>query len=993
MPKRFGFALVAALCLSGFSVGAQTFDPDHVSPADRVQGAIDDDVRVTLAGNRHVLARAEYDTGRMAATEPMQRIQLMLRGDDSQQQALETLLAAQQDPLSPLYRHWLTPEEFGSRFGISDNDLRAVVSWLEDKGFQVEPVPAGRRMLVFSGNVGQVESAFHTDMHTYLVNGKLHHANATDPQIPAALAPVIGGFVSLHDFVSQPQHAPAMPAVKPEHSAPDFTSSGTHYLAPGDFATIYDLAPLYAASTNGTGYSIAIAGRSDINLSDVQTFRSQFGLPAKNPQFIVNGTDPGIVSGDQDESTLDVEWAGAVAPDAAVEFVESASTSSSDGVALSSQYIVNENLAPVMSLSYGSCEAANGTSGNQFWNALWQQAAAQGMSVFVAAGDSGAAGCDSASETTAVYGKAINGLCSSPYSTCVGGTEFNDTANPSQYWSSSNTAGTYASALSYIPENVWNESGLASGGSDLWAGGGGASIVYSKPSWQTGTGVPAQNQRYVPDVALAAAGHDGYLVVLDGDLYVFSGTSCAAPSFAALATLVVEREGARLGNMNPTLYTLGAGQATGATHVFHDVTSGNNSVPGLAGFSATTGYDPVTGWGSVDANQLVSAWPGAVKSSPSFQFAPLSPTSLTEGASASLKITLNTSGGFNAAVALTAASLPNGLTASFSPATIPAPGAGATSMSSTLTLAATSQLTAGVYNITISGTSGTISQSAALSVTVTSKCSYTISPTSVQQPSTAGTYSFSVTAPASCSWTVTNNSSSWITIKSGATGTANGQVSYSLSANTGAARTGSLTAAGATFQVVQTAATAANANFTLNPSSANVSANGGNEAVVLEAPSVSSKWTAQSNATWITIPAASASGAGSAYVSYLVAANTSTTPRSGTLTIAGLTFTVTQAAVTCNYSLEAGSETSTGFSLSVITPSGCAWTAVSNTPSWLTIKSGATGNGGGTVTVAVQPNTGTSPRTGSLTVAGWNVEVTEQANAAAHTVRMLSGIR
>ncbi len=215
----------------------------------------------------------------------------------------------------------------------------------------MEEVTAGRRSIIFSGTAAQVQAAFHTEIRTYNIRGQVHHANATDPEIPVALAQVVGGVVSLHDFHSEPMHASAR---KP---SPEFTSGGSHYLAPADFATIYDLAPLYQQSINGNGQSIAIVGRSNIKIADVRQFRTAFGLPANDPQIIVNGADPGIVSsGEETEADLDVEWSGAVARNATIKFVVSKSTNSSDGVDLSAQYIVNHNLAPVMSTSFGLCE-------------------------------------------------------------------------------------------------------------------------------------------------------------------------------------------------------------------------------------------------------------------------------------------------------------------------------------------------------------------------------------------------------------------------------------------------------------------------------------------------------------------------------------------------------------------------------------------------------------------------------------------------------------
>jgi hypothetical protein len=244
MKISSGLALTArlfsALCLFDLSLDAQaTLDLSHVRPNDHVLGRVDEDVLVKLRGSRHPLARGQYDAGRVAPETRMERIQMVLQPDPAQQQALETLLAAQQDPESPYYHQWLTPDEFGRRFGVSENDLRALVEWLEAKGFVVEPVAVGRRVLVFSGTVSQVEVAFHTEIHMYRVNGELHRANATDPEIPGAFAAVVGGVVSLHDFGAKPLHVIAAAGL-----GPDFTTGSAHYLAPADFATIYNLGPL-----------------------------------------------------------------------------------------------------------------------------------------------------------------------------------------------------------------------------------------------------------------------------------------------------------------------------------------------------------------------------------------------------------------------------------------------------------------------------------------------------------------------------------------------------------------------------------------------------------------------------------------------------------------------------------------------------------------------------------------------------------------------------
>ncbi len=684
--------------------------PPFVQVRDRITSFIDDDQRVTLRGNVHPLVQAQYDAGAVAPDFPMEHMLLTLLPDSTQQDILNQLIDAQNNPESPYYHQWLTPEQYGERFGISDADTAQVVAWLQEQGMEVEEVTAGRRAIVFSGTAALVQAAFHTSIHTYKIGDEVHHANAKDPEIPAALVQVVGGVVSLHDFHSEPMHG----LVRKPSPSPDFSNGGSYYLAPADFATIYDLVPLYQQSINGTGQSVAIVARSNIKIADVRQFRTFFGLPANDPQIIVNGTDPGIwSSGEETEADLDVEWSGAVGRNATIKFVVSKSTNSSDGVDLSAQYIVNHNLAPVMSTSFGLCEAALGSSGNSFLNSLWQQAASEGITVFVSSGDSSAAGCDSAAASTATHGRGVNGLCSTPYSVCVGGNEFHDISKPALYWSASNASGTQASALSYIPEGVWNESGPGDG---LWASGGGASSTYAKPSWQAGTGVPADGKRDVPDVALTAAGHDGYLIYQNGGLYVVGGTSAASPSFAGVMALVVQNAAALQGNANTTFYSLASKQRAGGASVFHDIAMGNNSVPGQTGFNATAGYDQATGLGSIDASVLVNHWSDATPlQTPTFH-ATTSANSLsvTAGSNDSITLKVTASGGFNAAVSFSVTGLPSGVSSVFTRVTLSAPGSG----SSVLKITASGSAKAGTYSATLSATSGSTKQQMPLSVTV-----------------------------------------------------------------------------------------------------------------------------------------------------------------------------------------------------------------------------------------------------------------------------------
>ena len=689
----------------------------------RISSAIDDHRTVTLTGNRHPLARPEFDAGATAPDFRMDRMILVLQPDAATQASLESLIAAQHDPASPQFQRWLDPAAFETHAGNSENDVARIAEWLTSHGFSIDEIPAGRRSIVFSGNAAQVEAAFHTQIRTYRVASELHHANSSDPQIPEAMAGVVAGVVSMHDFRRSPMHSKLV-------AAPQYTSGSAHYLAPADFAAIYDVAPLYTSGINGAGQTIAIVGRTNIHVADITAFRSQFGLPVNNPTVIVNGTDPGVVSTDEEsEADLDVEWSGAVAQMATVKFVVSASTNTTDGVDLSAQYIVSNNLAPVLSVSFGSCESQMGSADRAFYSNLWQQAAAQGITAFIASGDSGAAGCDSPSETTATGGQAVNGLCSSIYSVCVGGTEFNEAGNTNLYWSTTNNAAG-ASALSYIPEVAWNES-ASNGGSDLWATGGGASAYYSKPSWQSGPGVPADSRRDVPDVALTTAGHDGYLVDILGSYYIISGTSAASPSFAGLMALVNQKTGARQGNINTTLYPLAALAVSGGAPVFHSITGGNNTVPGVTGFTAGPHYNQATGLGSPDAFLLVNHWTDATTgpppSNPAFTLSAGASASIAPSGHGTVTVTTAVSGGFNAAIALSISGLPSGVTAAFAPSTLAAPGSG----SSTLTLTATTSAAPGSYTLTISGSGGGLQKTSSLSLTVTTPFKVTPSVSSV----------------------------------------------------------------------------------------------------------------------------------------------------------------------------------------------------------------------------------------------------------------------
>ena len=585
----------------------------------RIVGQIKNEERVTLPNTAPALVKRSVDTGRMNGGQNLGRMILQLSPTPDQEQAAAQLVSDLHDPSSPMFHKWLTPAQFGQSYGVAIEDATKVQTWLEQQGFTVHELAQSRRFIVFSGTVAQVESAFSTQMHSYEYNANKFISNATDIQIPAALQPVVNGIVRLH---SDPRAPSAYLGTKVhfKKNGTNFTfDDGTHYLTPADFAKIYNVQPLYDAGIDGTGQSIAIVGRSNISIPDIEQFRSLLGLPANDPQVIVNGDDPGQTLGDFTESMLDVTWSGAVAPKAQVLFVVSQSNFS-DGIDVSAAYIVDHNLAPVMSTSYGSCEALLG-SGNTFYNALWQQAAAQGITSFVSAGDNGGAGCDAPGGGSYSSGTlAVNGISSTPYNVSVGGTQFDDAANPDLYWRSVTDTDpiTGLSALGYIPEKVWNESSNDPTAVGLWAGSGGVSSKYSKPDWQAATGVPNDGKRDLPDLSLTAAGHDGYLVCLYGNcsqgdyFFAFGGTSASSPAMAGIMALVNQSlAGQPQGIANYVLYKLAA-----IPGVYHDIVNGNNMVPDpsgqyTVGYSAGPGYDLATGLGSFDANALVTNWPVA----------------------------------------------------------------------------------------------------------------------------------------------------------------------------------------------------------------------------------------------------------------------------------------------------------------------------------------------------------------------------------------------
>jgi subtilase family serine protease len=601
----------------------------HTAVQNRIVSNIDETSRVPLQHAVSPRALVARDMGSAPGNRTLSTLTMHFGMTSAQQAALTQLLVDLQNPSSPNYHQWLTPEQFKAQFGLSASDLAKVTSWLTKQGFTITGTARSSTFVTFTGTVAQVQQAFGTSIHSVSVDGEQHIANLTDPVLPAAIAGVVSNISGLNDFKLR-SRARVRTVAAPAAVQPRYTSSttGNHYIAPGDFNTIYDVSPLLQSSITGSGVRIAVMGQTDISLTDVAAFRSASGLPANNPTVVLSGPDPGTVSSDVDEAQLDVEWSGAVAPSASIIFVNS-----TDVLNTSLVQAIDNNIAPVISISYGLCENSSSLAALNSFNQLFQQANAQGITIVGPAGDSGATDCDF-QFTTASQGLAVDFPASSPFVTGAGGTMFNEgsTTGATPYWSASNGS-TSGSAISYIPETVWNETSSANG---LAAGGGGASAFFAKPSWQVGSGVPADSSRDVPDISLnAASGHDGYLFCSKGsctnntyrdaagNLNVVGGTSVAAPTFAGILALVNQKIGPGptgaygIGNANPAIY--GLANSTYYNLVFHDITSGNNDSPcdlgtpncpngGNIGYTATQGYDLATGWGSIDVAELANKW-------------------------------------------------------------------------------------------------------------------------------------------------------------------------------------------------------------------------------------------------------------------------------------------------------------------------------------------------------------------------------------------------
>jgi regulation of enolase protein 1 (concanavalin A-like superfamily) len=630
MFRKTGFLAVVVLgaLAAASSAFAQVESSAHARP--RITQGIDEANRVTLRGNTRPEAVLANDRGLVANGFPMEHMLLQLKRSSEQEQALEQFLKELHTAGSPNFHHWLTAQEFGERFGLAKPDLDLITAWLQSHGFHVNVVYPSGMLIDFSGTAAEVRQAFQTGIHHLFVKGEKHVANVSDPQVPAALAPLVAGIVSLHDFRPNAMHKMHQP--RSQFTFQDQYGFDTYAVVPADLAKIYNLNPLFSAGISGQGQTIVLIEDTDVfTAADWSTFRSAFGLssytsasftqvhpPAPPSQPGNNCGAPGVISPNDAEAILDAEWASASAPSAAIEMAACADTATTFGGLIALQNLINASSAPpsIMSISYGQCETVNGAAANASYNSAYQQAVAEGVSVFVAAGDSGAAGCDN-SVAVATHGIAVNAFASTPNNVAVGGTDFSDTFSGTNvtYWNSSNTSA-FGSALSYIPEIPWNDScagqlvsayegyTLTYGSSSFCndptigsllqttvAGGGGPSqcatgapyinsVVsgtcagWPKPSWQSVLGNPNDGVRDTPDVSLFAA--DG----LWSHFYVFcwsntaqggatcgsdpsawsgaGGTSFASPIMAGIQALINQKAGGPQGNPAPVYYQLAA---------------------------------------------------------------------------------------------------------------------------------------------------------------------------------------------------------------------------------------------------------------------------------------------------------------------------------------------------------------------------------------------------------------------------------------------------
>ncbi|MDR3754889.1 MAG: protease pro-enzyme activation domain-containing protein [Terracidiphilus sp.] len=603
----FATVLLVSLLGGSGSMAAQSFPAAGVSaPAPRVLGDWRSSAGVAIARSKPSRDPAAIDLGPAPANQVFGRMLLLLAPAPAQQQALAAELASLQNPSSPSYHHWLTPQAFARSYANNPSDVAAVASWLESQSFRVAPLPAGSGWIEFSGTVAQVEQAFGAQVDMVSVFGNTRAVITANITVPDALSPVIAGLVSLDGVLSTPALTAPQPLAISATALASLTSPvDAAAFTPRLVAELLNLRPLAVQGVSGAGQTIAIVSRSNVNSADVAAFRSAFALPASPLQISLNGTDPGLAN-DQAEATVAASWAGAAAPGAQILLAPAATTAATDGVDLSLAAVIDQDLATVIAVGYSACESALSPAHQAFYSALYQQAAAEGITVIVAAGDGGAAACTKAGGIVPVStGFAVNALASTPWNIAVGVVAYG----------TSGVAGGSSALTAWSPVNAADPA---------YASGGGRSTLYARKTWQPipaelGTGSAAANHRLLPDLALPTALDSstnlGLAFCLSGSaaasgctLMRSGGSGVATAFFAGVAALINQKNGVQ-GNLAPSLYA--------ASRAFNDVAQGTAKlacvpgssgcdVSGLIGYAAGSGYDLATGLGVPDVEKLVT---------------------------------------------------------------------------------------------------------------------------------------------------------------------------------------------------------------------------------------------------------------------------------------------------------------------------------------------------------------------------------------------------
>jgi len=602
------------LALGALTTAGMTSEAGAQTVRRMVTTAINDHVTVALPGNIRSEANAQNDLGMVDDSLPLDHLQILMNRPPEMEAALNSLIDELHNKNSPLFHQWLTPAQFEAQFSPAKEDVTAVTNWLSSHGFQVNGLVNGR-VVDFNGTAGAVRQTFGTEIHNLNVGGVQHIANMSDPRIPTALSGAVHGVASLHDFRPHTNLK-----TKSEFT---FTSGGSQFEAvvPGDLAKIYNLTPLFNAGISGQGQTVVLIEDSNMfSTADWTTFRNEFGLSTFTAGSFSqvhpgNCTNPGVLAGNESEAELDVEWASAAAPSAAIELASCKDTATTFGGLIALQNILSGPgpLPGTISISFGECEEENGATNNALYNSTYQQAVTLGTTIFVSSGDEGAASCD-ANQTKATHGITASGFTTSAFDVSVGGTDFGDTfaGTTATFWSTTNSA-TFESALSYVPEIPWNDScaskliftiegftsatgragfcnsttgkasflTTASGSgapSGCFSGTASTAGVVSgtckgnpKPSYQKILGNPADGVRDIPDVSLFAAnGVWGHFYIFcdtdtaDGGACSGSpstwsgagGTSFASPIWAGFQALINQKVGAHQGNANTVYYSL-----------------------------------------------------------------------------------------------------------------------------------------------------------------------------------------------------------------------------------------------------------------------------------------------------------------------------------------------------------------------------------------------------------------------------------------------------